>query len=306
MSFSTKLHEKDSLNYSKKGLDKDKQYSIIPRWDLMKRRRKILLAIGTVLVASSATLSAIIYTKAKHEVAVLVVAKTIDKYQRIHASNIRIARIGLGSGVSPIYARYESEVLDMHAQVTLLPGELLTANALAKEEPIPTGDAIVGANLSPSQLPAGGVISGAQVMMILTLPPGESGTSVQGASVPTPATGSQPQESINNRRVIDTNQSIPLGEVLSLQPGTIIGIARVYSVQVNNQPISGNMLSSTPNISTGEQVSLIVSQALAPSVAVAATADQIALAIIPDTSYSISSKYPGNLRHNTVITKLKN
>lgn len=214
---------------------------------MSSRRPKMMIGSLVLLVACMA-LFVSSYAKASHQTAVLAVAKTVAPGAIITTDDLTIVRIAATGPVAPIAAADANEVVGRRAAVGLVPGGLLTVSDLAKGPVVPTGDAVVGVEVKPSQLPAQGVSPGETVDVVLTGIPG-----APAITATTPVSGQSANES---------QASGPVGTVLAPE---------VTVVAVGAGP-SAN--------SEATDVSVLVPVAVAPLIATASAAGQAALVAV--------------------------
>ncbi len=100
---------------------------------------------------------------------------------RITVEDLRRTRISTDTAVETIPAAQADQVVGKVATTTLLPGMLVTPQALASTVAPPTGRAIVGLDLTGAQLPlpADQLAPGVQVQLVRT-PPRETSQPVPG------------------------------------------------------------------------------------------------------------------------------
>lgn len=224
------------------------------RLDPSKRRRRPVLAIASLaLVAVCVAAFASAYLQAGHQVSVLAVAQPVSQGETISASDLKIVKVSLSSGIATIPADAAETVLGRRAATSLVPGSLLAPGEIVGTGDPPPGEAIVGVALKPGQLPAAGVSPGQTVDVVMTGPPDAQDTATStaapsaGQSAAGPASG----------------------------PGTIL--APDVLVTAIAQPAT---TAGTDTV----VVSLMVPRVFAPLVASASAAGQAAIAIISSGS----------------------
>ncbi|MHB8328478.1 MAG: SAF domain-containing protein [Acidimicrobiales bacterium] len=192
------------------------------------------------------------YLKAGHQVSVLAVARAVPEGAVLHTTDLAVARISASRGILPIPVADAAAVVGRRAAVSLVPGGLLTLGDLSDAPTLPEGEAIVGVAAKSSQLPASGVVPGETVDVVLTGLPGSPAVIVGGSASSTPSSS---------------------GSVQSLLP-TLAGTVLAPDVTV-----AGVGLQTSTNTDT-TNVSLLVPLALAPVVASASAAGQVALVVV--------------------------
>jgi hypothetical protein len=205
-----------------------------------------MMILGSlVLVFASIAIFAEVYASTDHETAVLIVARSIQQGQELTGSELGQANVTISGGVNTIPVVDASELEGKRAAVTIPAGSLLTIGDVASSQPIGLGEAIVGMALKPGQLPAAGVASGDQVMIVQT----------GGAdSLAVPAS--------SNSSAVDSGS----------ETGVLVSQATVFDVEV--PPANSES-------ATSQLVSVEVPQSIAASVSAIAAANQASLVVLP-------------------------
>ena len=120
------------------------------------------------MVFSSIAVFADIYASANRQTSVLIVTQAIQQGQQLSGNELGEANVSISSGVSPIPVADATELVGQRAAFTIPAGSLLTAADVTDSQPIVAGDAVVGMALKAGQLPAAGVESGDEVMVVQT------------------------------------------------------------------------------------------------------------------------------------------
>jgi hypothetical protein len=216
------------------------------------RRRPTLAVASLALVTLCVAIFTNIYVHAGNRVAVLAVAHDVPQGHAVTSHDLLVVSISLSGGLAPIPARYLGRVVGRKAAVSLVSGTLLTLNELTGVNDPAPGHAVVGVATKAGQLPAGGVAIGDTVDVLLT---GSSATlSAGGSGALTSTSGG------------GSSQQLEIGGVLAPR-ATVIGVANPRSS------------SSDPIV-----VSVLVPSNLAPLVASASAAGQVALALVGPSS----------------------
>jgi hypothetical protein len=202
-----------------------------------------------VLVFSSIAVFADIYASANRQTAVLIVTQAIQQGQQLSGSELGEANVSISSGVGPIPVADATELMGRRAAVTIPAGSLLTEGDVTDSQPIAAGDAVVGMALKAGQLPAAGVQSGDEVMIVQT------------ASLGAPLDSPSSTGGISGGLRVST--------------GVLVPAALVFDVEVPpaDSESSASLL-----------VSVEVSSTLAAAVSTAAAADQVSLVLLPSVS----------------------
>jgi hypothetical protein len=208
-----------------------------------RRRRPTQVAASLLLVAVCSALFAVAYSNAARQESVLALTEPVDQGALILRSDLEAVRAALAPGIRAIPSTDASQVIGRRASVGLEPGSLLVAADITSAVAPPAGEALVGLALKAGQLPASGVSAGELVDIVLTGAPG----------TPDTATSSlQP----------DASASSP-------------GIVLAASVPVEDVE-SGSAASETETVN----VSVLVASPVAPLVANASVAGQVALIVV--------------------------
>jgi hypothetical protein len=196
-----------------------------------------------------------VYLKAGSQVSVLAIARTVPQGQVLSGKDLTVVRISAGPGIDTLSADEASAVVGHRAAETLEPGSLVTASELVTSYSPPTGESIVGVSAKEGQFPASGVAPGETVEVILTGIPGESDVSVgstdggvQSGSVGATASSVEP----------------PLGGAILVPDATVL--------EATTAPASSG--------SDAIDVSLLTPSTLAPLVANASAAGEVALVVV--------------------------
>ncbi len=202
-----------------------------------------------VMVFSSIAVFADIYASANRQTPVLIVTQAIQQGQKLSGSELGEASVSISSGVSPIPVADATELVGQRAAFTIPAGSLLTAADVTDSQPIVAGDAIVGMALKAGQLPAAGVESGDEVMVVQT--------ASLGAPLDSPLSAGGSSGTVR------------------ASTGVLVPEALVFDVEA--PPTDSES-------SASQLVSVEVSSTLAAAVSTAAAADQVSLVLLPSDS----------------------
>jgi hypothetical protein len=148
------------------------------------RRRRNWARVGAAacLALFCGVFFVLLYASAGSRHPYLAVARPLPPGATITASDLAIARVQDDPALSPIPAGEAGAVVGRRAAVALVPGTLLTPADLASGPLLGAGEASVGLDLKPGQVPAG-LVPGEAVAIIdtATTPPG-AGASGSGSS----------------------------------------------------------------------------------------------------------------------------
>jgi hypothetical protein len=217
------------------------------------------MAIGSVaLVAASVAVFCAIYAKAGHTSAFLAVARPVQAGQAIERDDLAKVAISPSARLDPIPARDSASVVGLQASVSLVPGSLLTRGEVESAFAPPSGQSIVGVASRPSQMPAAGLAPGEWVSVVLT--------GQVGKATPVPASGA-------SGPAVQTDVPGSGGAVQGV--GTVLASA----VPIVDESPAGRLYGADAIV-----VSLEVPSAVAPLLATASTAGEVALIIVPPPS----------------------
>jgi Flp pilus assembly protein CpaB len=133
----------------------------------VRQKRPGYAVIAIVLIVGLAALGAYFYTKAGQKTPIVVVTKDVAAGHRIERSDL--STVNVAGGLTAIGGSNLNSVVGEVATVELLPGTPLQRAMVTSASPLPSGSSLVGVELKPGQLPAGGINDGAKVQ-VLQLP----------------------------------------------------------------------------------------------------------------------------------------
>ncbi len=196
-----------------------------------------------------------VYLKAGDQVSVLEIARSVPQGQVLGAGDLKVVKISAGATFETVPLAAASAVIGRRAAEELEPGTLLTTNELVTRFSPPSGESIVGVAAKEGQLPASGVAPGETVDVILTGLPGQ------------PATGTSPAST--------AAQSASTGAVTASGEPMTAG-----TVLVSDATVLEAAASPASSGSNDVDVSLLTPSTLAPVVASASAAGEIALVVV--------------------------
>jgi SAF domain-containing protein len=248
------------------------------RLEPARPRRRPALAVGSLaLVVACVAIFASVYLKAGNQTAVLVVARTVPAGQVVSVGDLTTVRLSTAAGLSTIAASEASATIGRRAAEQLDPGTLLTPSDLVASYAPPAGESIVGVALKEGQLPASGLVGGETVDVILTGPPGQpdSDTVTSGTSSdPAAATAAAAAAAASATPAAAT------GATTAGTSGSDASSGTAGIVLVPGAIVLEVLPSSASSGSDGVDVSLLTPSTLAPLLADASAADQVALVVV--------------------------
>lgn len=151
---------------------------------LPRRRRPGMVALAVALIGAGVLGSAALYVRQNHQVPVLVVTEPVSAGSVITASDIGTTSVAAGPGVQVIPARQYQQVIGLVAATSLRPGTLLAASELTTARPPASGQALVPVAVRPSAIPAGGLNTGDELLIVPTTGTPGTGSSAGGSGPP--------------------------------------------------------------------------------------------------------------------------
>jgi hypothetical protein len=149
-----------------------------------------MIALAVAMAGAGVVVSAAVYQRANHQVAVVMVTQPVPVGAVITRADLSETSITVGSGIHVIPAAQLDEVTGEIAAVTLRPATLLAPSDLTTIRSPTPGQELIAAPIKPYELPASGLQPGDHVLVIAT--PGQQGQAGSVAGVPSlsgPVTG---------------------------------------------------------------------------------------------------------------------
>ena len=217
------------------------------------RVRRLTLSLASVaLVALSVAVFCSIYAAAGHMRAVLAAVHPVDIGQTITPGDLAEVDVASAGGMGSIAVGQAPAVVGRQAAVSLVPGSLLVPGDVVTSFAPAPGQSLVGVALHPSQMPASGIVAGDRVDVVLTGQPGSAG----------PVFTSGP-DSLASPAGAGSGVTASSGA----NPGTLLATA---------VPVVGQSTPTSADAGT-TVVTLEVPRAVAPFLAAASTAGEVAL-----------------------------
>jgi hypothetical protein len=149
---------------------------------LPRRRRPAMIALAVALAGAGVVVSAAIYQRANHQVAVVMVTQPVPAGAVITAADLARTSVTVGPGIQVIPAAQIGQVSGEIAAVALRPSTLLAPSDLTTTQPPGPGQELVTAPAKPYALPASGLTPGDHVLVVAT--PGQQGQAGSSAGAP--------------------------------------------------------------------------------------------------------------------------
>jgi hypothetical protein len=228
------------------------------RLDPIGHRRRPVLAVGSIaLIVACVAVFVSVYMKAGSQVSVLALVRSVPQGQILEGTDLTIVRVSASTGIMTVPAAEASSVVGRRAAELLQPQTLLSMNELVSSFAPPTGQSIVGVALKEGQLPASGLAPGETVEVILTGLPGAQDSSASSGS---------------------TVEQTPVPGVAADASGSPTGLAG--TVLVPAATVLEAMTPPTSSAAGDVDVSLLTPTTLAPFVASASVAGEVALVVV--------------------------
>jgi hypothetical protein len=149
---------------------------------LPRRRRPAMIALAVAMAGAGVVVSAAIYQRADHQVAVVMVTQPVPAGAVITSADLARTSVTVGAGIQVIPAAQIGQVSGEIAAVALRPSTLLAPSDLTTTQPPGPGQELVTAPAKPYALPASGLTPGDHVLVVAT--PGQQGQAGSSAGAP--------------------------------------------------------------------------------------------------------------------------
>ncbi|MFG3227389.1 SAF domain-containing protein [Kitasatospora sp. NPDC048194] len=133
-----------------------------------RRRRPAVLAMAVALIAAGGLGGAVLYNSTGQRVAVLALARDVPWGQVITEDDLVVARIAGDPALRPVSAQDRAKAVGMRAATDLKRGSMLTGSDLAQGLSVQPGQIVVGVSAKRTQLPAGRLQPGMQIVVVNT------------------------------------------------------------------------------------------------------------------------------------------
>ncbi len=206
-----------------------------------RRTRPVLAVAAVLLILVGGATGALGYLRAGNRSEVVAVARMVPPGHRITEGDVQGVRVSADTGLVMIPASQAGQVVGKVATTTLLPGTLLSPQALAPTITPSTGEAIVGLDLAGAQLPlpADQLSPGVQVQLVRT-PPREGSEPAGGPDEPDSSMVMVDRASVYGVEPAASGDSVHVAVVVdrALAP-TVLRLAAAGQVGVVVVPASG-------------------------------------------------------------------
>jgi hypothetical protein len=149
---------------------------------LPRRRRPAMIALAVAMAGAGVVVSAAVYQRADDQIAVVMVTQPVPAGAVITAADLARTSVAVGAAIQVIPATQIGQVSGEIAAVALRPSTLLARSELTSLQPPAPGQVLVTAAAKPYALPASGLMSGDQVLVVPT--PGQQGEAGSSAGPP--------------------------------------------------------------------------------------------------------------------------
>ncbi len=141
-----------------------------------------MIALAVAMAGAGVVVSAAVYGRADHRVAVVMVTQPVPAGAVITAGDLSTTSVSVGTGIRVIPAGQRAQVTGEIAAVALRPATLLAPADLTTAQPPGPGQVLVPAAVKPSAVPASGLFPGDHVLVVAT--PGDQGQAGSSAGSP--------------------------------------------------------------------------------------------------------------------------
>jgi hypothetical protein len=139
-----------------------------------RERKPALAALAVILILGGALVSAYLVMASGQRVNAVSISQPVAAGQLIPDSALKQVQIG-NTGIQFINWTERTKITRSYAAVNLVPGTLLTNGMLAADTDAAKGRVIIGLELKPSQVPAGGLSLGDKVALYAVGAAGQGG-----------------------------------------------------------------------------------------------------------------------------------
>lgn len=164
------------------------------------RRNPLVIALGIALIALGGLGAAWMATATTHTTAVIVVTHSVDAGRALRDSDLQVSQVMADSAVHTIPGSQLGGMVGKYATVRLLPGQLLTPEAVTAALTPPPGKSLVGVAVTATQMPAQ-VLHAGDLILVVSTPNAQD-------SPPTEPPASITAQILNSQPVPDTDKTI--------------------------------------------------------------------------------------------------
>lgn len=134
------------------------------------RRRPGLLALAVALTAAGALAATWLVASAGDRTPVLVLARDVPAGAVVTQADVRVSDVAVDPGVATVPADQAASVVGMVAAGDLAAGSLLAPGQVTPTAPPGVGEVLIPLAVKATQLPAGGVAAGDDLLVVDTPP----------------------------------------------------------------------------------------------------------------------------------------
>lgn len=113
------------------------------------------IAAGVFTLAFAGLLAVLVYGNVGQRQPVLAVTRTVDPGQVITAEDLGVVRVAADAGVRTVPSAQRPVIVGQRAAVRLLPGSILSPEAVTEADVVGAGASVIGALVKPGQHPLG-------------------------------------------------------------------------------------------------------------------------------------------------------
>lgn len=143
----------------------------LPRAIARTRRIDLRVVVGLLLFIVGILATSGLVRQAKERTPVLVATRQLEAGETLRSEDMRVAELGLGSGVAIISAHELDAVVGQVLTAPLEAGQVLAPGAVASGQSLAAGQVAVSVAVAPSHAAGGSLRAGDRVMLLGTTEP---------------------------------------------------------------------------------------------------------------------------------------
>jgi Flp pilus assembly protein CpaB len=147
---------------------------VLPRAAVRTRRIDLRVVVGVLLFIVGVLATSGLIRQAKQRTPVLVVARSLQPGATLGSNDLRVAELGLTSGVATVPAAAVNSVVGHVLTSPVEAGQVLAPGAISAGPSLPTGQVALSVAVAPAHAAGGNLRSGQRVMLLGTENPDRS------------------------------------------------------------------------------------------------------------------------------------
>jgi Flp pilus assembly protein CpaB len=144
---------------------------VLPRAAAQTRRIDLRIVVGLLLFIVGVLATSSLIRQAKQRSPVLVVARSLQPGDTMGSSDLRVAELGLASGVATVPAADVNSVVGHALTSPVEAGQVLAPGAISQAPALATGQVALSVPVAPAHAAGGSLRSGERVMLLGTEDP---------------------------------------------------------------------------------------------------------------------------------------